>query len=95
MVTPEKTIIDDIRDMIAEDATPEEYQRLVDSMDEALETVYERRSRVIVEGWEAEHDRRKSIEKSLPVVTPEVLGSLAYGHFKRNVDLLKREGIIK
>lgn len=88
-------VIDDIRTMIEEDATPEEYQILIDSIiDEPYVSVYDRRSADIIKGWEREADRRKAIEDQLPKIGPEVLGRLAYINFKNNVATLKREGII-
>ena len=87
-------VIDNIREMIKEDATPEEYQALMDGVDEPYVSVYDRRSADIVKGWEREAERRKAKEDVLPKVSPEVLGRLAYEKFKQNVDNFKKRGIV-
>lgn len=55
---------------------------------------YERRSALILKGWERTAERRKAAEALLPKTTAEERGHKAYMDYKNNVDILRAEGII-
>jgi hypothetical protein len=88
MIYEPDSIVNDIRNRIAEDATLEEYQVLIDSIDSM--GVYERRGKAIVKKWEGECERRKAVEDKLPKVTAEVAGRLVFEEFKNSIDILTK-----
>jgi hypothetical protein len=81
-------MITEIRNQIAEDATREQFQELIDSIPSM--SVYERRGKEIIKKWEGECRRRKVAEDKFLKVTPEVAGRLVFEGFRNSVDILKK-----
>jgi hypothetical protein len=92
MIYKQDGIVNDIRRQIAEDATLEEYQALIEGVGLLRPTMstYERRGKEVIKKWEGEVERRKAIEDKFLKVTPEVAGRLVFEQFSNSIDILKK-----
>jgi hypothetical protein len=76
--------VNNIRDQIRQDATPEEYDALINSVGDMgyqKAKSYTERERIILDQWENAAIARKAVERMVPEVDPVKEGAKAYQGF--------------
>lgn len=83
-------IINQIRNQIAEDATEEEYQALMDSVDgyPPIKGGFIARGQEIVVAWEKREEGKRLAEKDIPKLSAVESGRMAHLHYRENVDTM-------